>query len=414
MIIKGPDLHAGQLKVVDLIKSKKKYIIVCAGRQNGKSFLAQSVMLNWAINTPGSTILCAAPTYSQVKRPLEEIADGLQGSGIIKSVNRSGFEIRFINGSKIIFRSVERPDNLRGLTIDYAVLDEFAYMPDSVWNKVIKPTLLVKGKQVLFISTPRGRNGFYDLFQLGQNPDNPLYASIKMSYEENPFVDMKEIEEAKKTLPEHIFAAEYLAEFTDSGQTVFTNIEACEFNEWPRVEGQVYAGLDLGRANDWTVLTIMDHSGKVLEIYRDNKQDWSYMINRVLEIVKKWKARLMVEVNGLGDVVFEQLKKQYQNTLPFVTSSKSKQDIIEALIVDFNTQAIQIPSRALFAPLQFELEIFTYTYSPRARSIQYTAPPGQHDDTVMSLAIANECRRKQSNYGNYVTGRTQGSSRVIS
>jgi PBSX family phage terminase large subunit len=404
MLIEGPQLHEGQAAVIDLIQAGKKYVVVCGSRQTGKSFLSQSIMLYWALNNPGVTILCAAPTYSQVKRPLEEISDGLQGSNVIKSVNRSGFEIKFMNGSKILFRSVERPDNLRGLTCDYAVLDEFAYMPDSVWNAVIKPILLVKGKQVLFISTPRGKNLFYDLFQLGQNPENESYASVKMTYESNPFVDIKEIEEAKLTLPDHIFRAEYLAEFTDSGQTVFQKLEECSVNAWPKAEGKRYAGLDLGRANDYTVLTIMDEKGKVLEIYRENLRDWSYMIDAVLQVVQKHDASLLVEVNGLGDVVYESLKKRWSKTQPFITSNRSKQDIIENLALDFNNQAITIPSKQLFAPLTFELEIFTYTYSPKSRSIVYSAPNGQHDDTVMSLAICNQNRKTNRTRGQYTVG----------
>lgn len=404
MIISGPQLHPGQSAVIDLIEQGKKYIVVCGSRQTGKSFLSQSIMLHWCLNNPGVTVLCAAPTYSQVKRPLEEISDGLQGANVIKSVNRSEFEIKFKNGSKILFRSVERPDNLRGLTCDYAVLDEFAYMQDDVWLKVIKPILLVKGKQVLFISTPRGKNLFYDLFQLGLNPENDSYASVKMTYDENPFVDTAEIEEAKLTLPDHIFKAEYLAEFTDSGQTVFQNLEECSVNVWPRAEGKRYAGLDLGRANDYTVLTIMDAKGRVLEIYRDNQKDWSYMINNIVQIVQRHDATLLVEVNGLGDVVYESLKKQWSKTQPFVTSSRSKQDIIENLALDFNTKSVTIPSKDLFAPLTFELEIFTYTYSPKSRSIVYSAPNGQHDDTVMSLAICNHARKTMQSRGQYTVG----------
>jgi hypothetical protein len=404
MEILGAELHKGQERIVEHVKAGTKYIVVNASRQVGKSFLATQLICYWAINNPGAVILVVAPVYSQLKRPFEELIDGLQGSKIIKDANKSEFIIRFTNKSKVIFKSAERPDSMRGLTADFCIMDEAAYMSESVWSAVVKPILLVKGKQVLFISTPRGKNWFHDLYNLGQSLDHPDYVSATMNYEENPFVNKKEIEEARTTLPEHIFNAEYLAYFEDSGNTVFNNLDACEFSTWPRVNGRVFAGLDLGRANDYTVLTVIDESGQVLEIYRDNQKDWSTMIARVLEIVKKWNAQLLVESNSIGDVIVEQIKKTWRNTQPFATTSQSKQMIIENLIMDFNAQKVKIPSNKLFTHLRFELDVFSYNYSPKARTIQYSAPNGLHDDCVMSLAIANQCRKVQQNRGSYTVG----------
>jgi PBSX family phage terminase large subunit len=404
MQIIGSPLHKGQQRIIDLVKANHKYIVVNAGRQNGKSFLATQLILHWALNNEGAVILVVAPVYAQLKRPFEELIDGLHGSKVIKDANKSEFIIRFANKSKVIFKSAERPDSMRGLTADFCIMDEAAYMNESVWSAVVKPILLVKGKQVLFISTPRGRNWFYDIYNLGQSDDHTDYVSATMNYNENPFVDLKEIEEAKLTLPEHIFNAEYLAQFEDSGDTVFSNLDACTYTNWPRAQGKIYAGLDLGRANDYTVLTVIDETGKVLEIYRDNKKDWATMLTHVLEIVQRWNAYLMVESNSIGDVIIEQLKKQWRNTVPFTTTSQSKQMIIENLIMDFNAERIKIPSNTLFPHLRFELDVFSYTYSSKSRSVHYSAPFGLHDDCVMSLAIANHHRKSNSSRGSYSVG----------
>ena len=154
--------------------------------------------------------------------------------------------------------------------------------------------------------------------------------------------------------------------------------------------------------NDWTVATFMDQDGKIIEIYRNNMQEWSTMVNEMLTLIKKWNATVLVEVNSIGDVIFEQLKKQWQNTHPFVTSNKSKNDIIEALAVDLHDGRVVIPHQDIFEALWFELDIFEYEYSPKSRMIRYNAPNGFHDDTVMSLAISNECRKKKSSIGQYV------------
>lgn len=402
MRILGAPLHEGQEGIVELIKSKAKYVTCVAPRQVGKSFLAQQIVLYWALNWPNSQIYWIAPTFGQAKRPLEELYEGLQGSNAIKSINRSDFQLTFVNGSKVIFKSAERPDNIRGATATHMIVDEAAYIQETVWKAVLKPLLLVKGKQVLFISTPRGKNWFKDLFDMGQSTDFTEYKSGRMHYTQNPFINQSEIEEAKRTLPEHIFAAEYEGIFTDSGSTVFTKLPE-GFHKWPAPIGQVYCGVDLGRANDWTVATFIDSKGQIVDIYRDNQKDWSYMVQEIVQRVKKWNAQVLVESNSIGDVIFEQIKKQWPKTEAFFTG-RNKQNIIEQLIVDFNTDTIKVPSSTLFPTLLFELSIFEFNYSPASRTVKYGHPPGMNDDTVMSLAIANECRKTKQNHGKYYTG----------
>jgi len=401
MIVKGPALHPGQQRAVDLIKSDSKYITVVAPRQVGKSFLALQCLLYWSLNEPGSVIFFCSPTYQQAKKPMEELYNAIAESGIVKTYNQSDFRIELKNGSKIYFKSTERADNLRGFTGTHMIVDEAAYHAEEVWSSVLKPIMLVKGRKVLFISTPRGSNWFKRMYDAGQDPDQEDYSSCRMHYSENPYLDVKELEEARNSLPTHIFQAEYEGNFTESGSRVFRMDDVSKFERYPSPEGRVYCGIDLGRANDYTVATFMDSSGRVLDIYRENQTDWSIMVQTIVERLKKWNAYAYVEVNSIGDVVYEMIKKQYNQIEPFVTSSKSKNDIIEGLSVDLHSQVISVPSETLFPPLWFELDIFEYTYSPKSRAIQYSAPTSFHDDTVMSLAICNYSRKQNRQYGQY-------------
>jgi hypothetical protein len=109
----------------------------------------------------------------------------------------------------------------------------------------------------------------------------------------------------------------------------------------------------------------------------------------------------MMEVNSIGDVVYEQVKKKYNNIDPFVTNNKNKQEIIEGLILDFNEGNLYIPNDTLFPPLYNELMSFTYEYSSKTRQIKYGAPTGLHDDCVMSLAITNYARKTMKSRGKY-------------
>jgi hypothetical protein len=150
----------------------------------------------------------------------------------------------------------------------------------------------------------------------------------------------------------------------------------------------------------------MDQNGKVIDIYRNNKQEWTTMTQDILVLIRKYNATTMVEVNSIGDVIFEQIKRQWSDTHPFVTSSKTKNEIIEGLILDFNNAEVNIPSKELFPPLYSELSVFTYEYNPKTRNIRYGHPAGLHDDTVISLAIANYNRKQNKTLGTYaVMGR---------
>ena len=398
--------HKQREMITSILDSKSKFHVACVGRQFGKSLMAMNLCLYWGINDGPVKILWVSPVYSQTNKVQKELMQAIGESGIVKSCNYSTNEITLKNGTQFLFRSAERYDNIRGLTCDYGVIDEAAFCKDEAWQEAIRPVFMVRGKKVLFISTPKGKNFFFDLYQLGQSEDYPQYQNYTGTSYDTPYIDPIDITDAKKTLPDNVFRQEYLAQFIDSGGEVFSDIDKNCFTSYTPPEGRVFCGIDLGKQEDYTVATFIDQRGKVVDIYRSNATEWSTMVNEILVLIRKWNATTMIEVNSIGDVIFEMIKKQWQNTHPFVTSSKSKQEIIEGLILDMNDDVISIPHPSLFSWLYNELTIFTYDYNPKTRSIKYGHPNGQHDDTVMSLAIANYNRKQNKSIGTYaVMGR---------
>ncbi|MCH9717692.1 MAG: terminase family protein [Gammaproteobacteria bacterium] len=394
--------HKKQKEIIQsILNGKEKFHIVSVGRQMGKSLMGMNLALYWGINNGPCKILWVSPVYSQTNKVHKELVAAITESGIIKSNNYGDNTLTLKNGTEILFRSAERYDNIRGLTCDYGIIDEAAFMKNDAWAEAIRPVFAVRGKKVLFISTPKGKNYFYDLFQLGQSGDNPRYKSYTGSSYDTPYIDRDEIEDARTTLPKQIFEQEYLATFIDDGGEVFSNIKANTFAKYPNQNGKIYCGIDLGRADDYTVATFIDKNGTVIDMYRNNKVEWSTMVREIIVLIKKYNATVMVEVNSIGDVIYEQLKAQWQNTIPFVTTAKSKPEIIEGLILDFNESNIKIPNKDLFPPLLHELSIFSYEYNPRTRNVRYGAPSPHHDDCVMSLAIANYNRKQNQSIGTY-------------
>lgn len=398
--------HKKQRDLIDICNDDKiKYIIASVGRQWGKTFLAINMLLKWVLEDNNSTSMWVAPIYSQSKKVFQEMSKLLKETGMTQSINKSELTITFINGSVITFRSAEREDGLRGNTLQYLVVDEAAYIKDNVWSEVLRATVFVKGRKVLFLSTPKRKNWFYEMAMRGLSEDYPQYATFIGSSYDSPYITKEELKEAKMSLPDNIYRQEILAEFIDDSGEVFSNIKAnCVLDEYKPKEQteRYYAGLDIGRANDYTVLTILNTKGEVVKIFRQRHNSWNVIVSEVVKHLREFNARCLIEVNGVGDPIYEQIRKQYPNVEPFVTSSDSKQNIVEELILTLNEEKIKLPSPDLNPDLYKELSVFTYEYSPKTRRVKYGSPNGFHDDMVMSLAIANECLKKKINYGKYV------------
>jgi hypothetical protein len=160
--------------------------------------------------------------------------------------------------------------------------------------------------------------------------------------------------------------------------------------------------LDFGRQNDYTVLLILNSEGEVVDFYRERQKSWDIIISEVVVKLKKWRPVCFAEVNSIGDVLYEQIKKQYPSVQPFITNNDSKQNLIEDLIMGMNESKLKLPSQELNTDLYKELSVFTYEYSPKSRKVKYGSPNGFHDDTVISLALSFHSFKKKATYGTYV------------
>ena len=405
LVVEGFTPHRDQLDKIRIIENDGyKYHVLTTGRQYGKSILGQNLLLKWALENPKAVVMWVSPIYAQARKVFADIYDAIAGTPILKSHNKSNLQLKLINGSVIEFRSAERPDSLRGYTLDYLLVDEAAYIRDNVWFEVLRPMVLVRGKKCLFISTPKGKNWFYQMAIKGMDDDNKEHIYLKATSYDTPYITKDELDEAKRTLPEDIYRQEILGEFIDTGGEVFVQLDRyCILNSWtfPDKSKKYYAGLDLGRQNDYSVLTIMDNDGRVVYIYRDRQKDWGTIINNVVYKLKEYNCHCFVEVNSIGDVLLEQIQKQYKNVDAFLTTQSSKQNIIEDLIYACNENLVELPSESFFNPLYNELKTYTYQYSVKTRKISYGGMEGSHDDTVMSLAMCYHSLKSKKTKGQY-------------
>jgi hypothetical protein len=205
----------------EVFADKTRFKVVAAGRRCGKSRMAAVTLLIEGLKCPpGSAVLYVSPTMGQSRQIVWDLLLDL-GREVIQSSHVNNLDITLINGARIYVRGADRPDTLRGVSLTYAVLDEVADIKPEAWEQVIRASLSDKRGRALFIGTPKGRNWFYDTFKLGESEDDPDWKAWHFTTADNPLIDAKEIESAKKTLSTFAFKQEYMASFTNAGSDIF-------------------------------------------------------------------------------------------------------------------------------------------------------------------------------------------------
>lgn len=227
----------------EVFKDPTRFKVIAAGRRCGKSRLSAVTLLIEGINCPeGSSVMYVAPTLGQARTIIWDLLMEL-GRPIIKSAHINNLEITLVNGRKILVRGADNPDSLRGVSLTYLVMDEVAFIKAEIWEKVLRAALSDKKGRAMFISTPSGRNHFYDWYQLGQSGNDEEWKSWHFTTADNETIDPKEIEAAKRTLSSFAFNQEYMSSFNNAGAGLFKE-EWVKFGEEPK-NGSWYIAIDL-------------------------------------------------------------------------------------------------------------------------------------------------------------------------
>lgn len=382
-----------QMEIIDgFADSKHKYGTVACGRQFGKSLLAQNLLLYWLLRNGNNKGAWIAPIYNQCKKVFKELTNAAHG--VIAEKNKADLTIKFINGSTIQFLSAERPDSIRGFSFNYLVLDEAAFIKEVALNEAILPTLTAIGKKCFIISTPKGKNFFFNYYMKGQI-DNDQYISFKGTSYDNPYVDVNFIDEQRKSLPADIFDQEYMASFTDAGSEVFRGLdEVCILNSYEQSRERAFFGIDTGLSNDFSALCIIAESGRVLYLEKRNGENITSISSHFISKLKQYNiAGGFIETNGIGQAMFDLVRPQQRKAKSFTTTQDSKTQIVRTLIEDIEQQAVYLPSKELNPDLYKELSLYTYKLGSNGK-LSFTHPNGGHDDLVDALMLANKARNE--------------------
>ena len=210
-------------KQFDVYKSKARFRTLVAGRRFGKSMLSMAEIIR-ASAKPNQDVWYVAPTYRMAKQIAWRDLKKLIPSEWVVKVNQVDMSIELANGTLISCKGAENYDSLRGVKLDFVVLDEFQLMNKSVWYEAIRPTLSTTGGRAIFLGTPTSLNHLYDMYKNGQDEKNVrlgIFESWQYKTADSPFIPPLEIEMAKKELDPKTFESEYLANFKNISGCVY-------------------------------------------------------------------------------------------------------------------------------------------------------------------------------------------------
>lgn len=374
--------HSGQKEVHT---SPVRFKVLAAGRRRqgwGKTRLGVNECFDVA--SRGGRAWWVAPTYKMSEvgwRPIRQMAVQVNGD-----VNLSDRRVILPNGGEISVRSADNPDSLRGESLNLVIMDEAAFVKEAAWTEALRPALSDRKGKAIFISTPKGRNWFWHIWQRGQ--EGGEWQSWQLPTETNPYIDPAEIEAARLSLPERIFQQEYLAQFIEDGAGVFRRIMAAATSTplEQRRGGAYVFGVDWGKFEDFTAISVIDIvSKKQVALDRFNQIDYHVQTQRLKAMADKFQpVSIIAEANSIGEPLIENLRRMGLPVRPFTTTNASKSNIIEALALAFERGEISI----LSDPVQIaELQAYELERLPGGM-VRYNAPAGLHDDTVMALALA--------------------------
>lgn len=367
---------------IDALFNDARYGIVEASTKAGKTAACLVWIIEQALQgKSGQDFWWICPVYGQAKIAFRRLKAGLPRESY--TANESDLTLTLINGSRIVCKSAEKPDNLYGEDVYAAVFDEASRAREEAWH-ALRSTLTATRGKVRVIGNVKGRkNWAYKLARRAESGEPGMSYQKITAYDaiDAGILSEDEIEDARRQLPENVFRELYLAEPSDDEGNPFGMIAIRDCIAPLSTDEAVCFGVDLAKSLDFSVIIGLDKNKQVCVFERFQKS-WNETIETVRRVCGNIKTS--VDSTGVGDAVLESLQAGGRSNFEgFKFTQSSKQQLMEGLAVAIQKQEIGFPEGVISS----ELESFEYEYT--RTGVRYSAPSGMHDDCVCSLALAN-------------------------
>ena len=220
-----------------------RFKIVAAGRRTGKSRLAAWMLIVNALQADRGHVFYVAPTQGQARDIMWSTLLEL-GHPVIAGSHINNLQIKLVNGATISLKGADRPETMRGVSLKFLVLDEYADMKPDVFEQILRPALADQKGCAMFIGTPMGRNHFYELYKYAELGDDETYKAWHFTSYDNPLLDPSEIDIAKRSMSSYAFRQEFMASFEARGSEMFKE-DWVRFSEDEPEVGDYYIAVDL-------------------------------------------------------------------------------------------------------------------------------------------------------------------------
>lgn len=398
--IKIAGLHDKQKEVANKMLSNyakgTKFHVLKASRQSGKTFLLERILIMRALAQPNQKGAIISKDADAAKKVLVSVKEILKRKPQLLNEKKTlRNTITFCNGTVINLFTAGNADAVAGNSFDIMIADEFALWKPGAWE-IIRPSLAAKKNAfVILCSTPRGKNDFYDAYTMAVDPSDDFYEYYEMSYTDNPMYDLRQLDIDKKSMSPVAFKQEYLAQFVFGTSTVFgvySHLQVTEQWEEPQPNKKYFFGIDpAGNGEDDYVVCIIDKDGKVCymeEIVADNVL---LRADRVAEIVSKYNDAVGYTECNATDSTYDLLRDRKLNVTKFISSNKSKGELVSSMLVDIADEDITFPTASLCPKLDNQMSIYTESKTKTGLAT-FSHPTGMHDDYLDAVMIANRAR----------------------
>lgn len=372
-------LHTGGQ--IEVFHDSHRFKVLACGTRWGKTRLCANIVIDKGLKNK-IDIWWVAPTYDLADRGLAGIYDSAPRE-LFGKPNKVKKILPMVSGTEIQFRTADNPVSLLGKGIHLLIIDEAAQIRNEIWYRYLRRTLLDHKGDAIFISTPKSKNWFYEMFCKGQDELQDEFKSWSFPSGSNPILDQAELAKIEADLPDLIWRQEYMAEFLDEANQVFRNIEGCVSGKLQEpVPMSTYSmGVDLAKYQDFTVITVMNEDGHVVYYDRFNQLDWGFQKARIKVAAEKYTAQVLLDSTGIGDPIYDDLLKMGVNAVPYRFTNQTKRQLIENLSIQMDQSNVTFP---VIEQLLNELGAFECKLSGTGL-LQYSGNP---DDSVISLALA--------------------------
>lgn len=229
----------------EVFLDEHRFKVIAAGRRSGKSELAAWLLLINALELVKGQVFYVAPTQQQARDIMWQTLLRL-GKDLVKSAHINNLQITLKNNAIISLKGADRPDTMRGVSLKYLVMDEYADMKEEVWEEILQPALADQQGGAMFIGTPKGRNHFYDMYTKAKLKAEGFeeYQAWHFTSYDNPFIPREEIKAAEKRMSSYAFRQEFMASFEAKGSQLFKE-DWVKFGYESPAEGSYYIAVDL-------------------------------------------------------------------------------------------------------------------------------------------------------------------------